>query len=376
VTVREQCTLYGAPHSLYTGKARSYLRKQGIAYRELMPSHPTYVRDIAPTIGRVIIPVVVTAAGDIIQDTIDIIDHFEAKGSRYPAYPSSPLQHVLALIIEYYGNQSLLKHAMHYRWSYREQQSAFLERAFSARAPQGAAEKIMARMQSYLPQLGVTEQTIPVIERSYEALLAILDKHFSAYPYVFGGRPTIADYGLMGPLFAHLGRDPVPANIMKVRAPNVFRWVERMNAPDLDSPEFPDQAAELFEHDAIPATLEALFAHIAAEIFPELTDKLTFLDEWIATHRPQDGAPVTEKPHQRRLGVVSTQFRDVPIDAGVEPYLVYVLRRVDRVLAALPAAEKARVDAALTTLGLQHARIGERRYSVARRNHIEVWEYV
>jgi glutathione S-transferase len=374
VIAAEQCTLYGAPHSLYTGKARSYLRKQGIAYRELMPSHPTYVRDVAPTIGRMIIPVVVTRTGDIIQDTIDIIDHFEATGSRYPAYPSSPLQHVLAVIIEFYGNQSLLKHAMHYRWSFREQQAAFLQRAFSARAPEGAAEKIMARMHSYLPQLGVTEQTIPLIERSYEALLAILDQHFSAHPYVFGGHPTIADYGLIGPLFAHLGRDPVPANIMKQRAPNVFRWVERMNAPDLDSPEFPDRTSDLFEQDSIPKTLEPLLAHVAAEIFPELTDKLAFLDEWVAKHRPQDGEPVTEKPHQRRLGLVRTHFRGMPIEAGVEPYLVYVLRRVDRVLTALSADEIARVDAALASFGLLAARMGKRNYSVGRRNHIEVWE--
>ena len=30
-------TLYGAPLSLYTGKARSYLRRQGIAFREEQP---------------------------------------------------------------------------------------------------------------------------------------------------------------------------------------------------------------------------------------------------------------------------------------------------------------------------------------------------
>ena len=72
--------LYGAPHSLYTGKARCYLRKQRIDYVERLPSHPTYVNEIAPTIGRNIIPVIVTSSGQIIQDTIDIIDHFEANG--------------------------------------------------------------------------------------------------------------------------------------------------------------------------------------------------------------------------------------------------------------------------------------------------------
>ena len=31
------CTLYGMRASLYTGKARSYLIKQGIEYQEMVP---------------------------------------------------------------------------------------------------------------------------------------------------------------------------------------------------------------------------------------------------------------------------------------------------------------------------------------------------
>jgi glutathione S-transferase len=366
--------LYGAPHSLYTGKARCYLRKQGIAYCERLPSHTTYVNDIAPQIGRNIIPVVVTPSGEIVQDTIDIIDHFDAQGVRYPAYPSTPLQHVLGIIIEYYGSQALLKHAMHYRWTYRDEQRAFLQHAFGVGAPQGMPEKVMARMQSYLPHLGVTAETIPLIEASFERLLDTLEVHFAAYPYLFGGRPTIADYGLIGPLYAHLGRDPVPERIMKTRAPHVYRWVERMNAPDLDVPEFPDVSADLVPDDAVPTTLEPLLDQIRAEIFPELTDKLAFMDAWIAQHNPRDGDPVSDKPHQRRIGAVRTQFLGAQIESGVEPYLVYLLRRADRVIARLSLADRKRVLHALEERGLRPALLGERGYSVDRRKHIEVWE--
>ena len=95
--------LYGAPHSLYTGKARCYLRNQGIAYIERPTSHPDFAARIAPAIGRSIIPVLETPQGDIIQDSIDIIDHCERAGTRWPAYPGTPLQHVVAVIIEYFG---------------------------------------------------------------------------------------------------------------------------------------------------------------------------------------------------------------------------------------------------------------------------------
>jgi hypothetical protein len=90
----------------------------------------------------------------------------------------------------------------------------------------------------FLPGLGVTPETIPAVEAAYEDLLDALDRHFQQHPYVMGGRPCIADFGLMAPMFAHLGRDPVPSQLMKSRAPNVYRWTERMNLASIADGEF------------------------------------------------------------------------------------------------------------------------------------------
>jgi glutathione S-transferase len=365
---------YAAPHSLYSAKARCYLRKQGIAYREVMPTDARFEQHIVPRIGRGIIPVLETVDGQIIQDTVDIIDHFEAQGVRYPAYPSGPRQRVLALMIEYYASLPMLRPAMHYRWSFFAQQERFIRDAFVAGSGVQAAEKIMGRMASYLPALGVSEATIPLIEASHERLLDILEAHFAEHPYLFGGRPSIGDYGLIGPLFAHLGRDPVPEQIMKQRAPKVFRWAERMNAGDLDSPEFPAAGDDFLADDAIPATLEPLLRHIAEEVFPELDDCLTFLDQWIEREQPQDGDPVAREAHQRRLGGVQTSFRGAPVQAGVQPYMIYLLRRVDHFIAGLDAPGRQAVEDYLQAVGLARLRVGSRGYSVGRRNNIEVWE--
>jgi glutathione S-transferase len=366
--------LYGAPHSLYSGIARCYLRTQGIPYTERSTAHPDYVRRILPVTKRGIIPVLQTVDGTIIQDSLDIIDHFERGRVPYPAYPQGALQRTIAVIVQYYGMQAMLRHAMHYRWTYRDQQAAFLIRAFANGGDEARAEKVMARMNSYLPQLGVTAESIPVIEQSYLDLLGLLDIHFRSHPYLLGGRPSIADYGLIGPLFAHLGRDPVPAGIMKVHAPEVFRWVERMTAPDLDVPEFPTYGAEFVPDDHVPETLLPLLRHVADEIFPELTDKLAFIDAHFARVQPKDGDPVSEKPHQRNIGVVDTRFRGVPVQAGVEPYLIYVLRRADRFLGDCGEPDRSRVLAFLKDVGLRDALMGERGYSVDRRQQIEVWE--
>lgn len=366
-------TLYGAPHSLYTGIARSYLRTQGTPYIEVSTRHPDFLKQIVPVIQRGIIPVIETPDGQIIQDSLDIIDHFEQQGVPYPVYPDGPLQRVLAIIIQYYGCQALLPHAMHYRWSFREQQEGFLWDAFASGSGEDMAEKIMGRMNSYLPQLGVTDQTIPAIEQSFETLLQVLNAHFTEHPYLFGGRPSIGDFGLIGPLFAHLGRDPVPAGMMKIRAPRVFRWVERMTAPGLDTPDFPDCGTNFLPDDAIPETLEPLLAQIATEIFPILTDQLAFLDGLIAEHDPADGQPVSAKPHQRYVGLVESRFCGEPVQVGIQPYSLYILRRADKMLAASSVDAQARVREGLSARGLDAALPGDRGYSVDRRNHLEVW---
>ncbi|MEH6492497.1 glutathione S-transferase family protein [Halopseudomonas sp.] len=366
-------TLYGASHSLYTGKARCYLRNQGIAYVEVPTSHPDFATRILPQIGRGIIPVLETPDGRVIQDTVDIIDFFEAQGVPYPVYPTTPLQRVVAVIIEYYGSQAMLKHAMHYRWSYRDEQEAFLRHAFASGSGEAMADKIMGRMNSYLPRLGVSEQSAALIEQSFEQLLEVLEAHFGMVPYLLGGRPSIADYGLIGPMFAHLGRDPVPLGIMQRRAPRVHRWVERMTAPGLDVVEYADSLPEFWPDDALPPTLLPVLQHIARDIFPELTDKLAYMDQWVADVQPADGTPVTEKPALRQIGMVSTQFRGAVVDVGVEPYLLFLLQRAAEVVNALPPAQANALMATLDEFGLAGAVPLGRDYSVARAGNIEVW---
>ncbi|MFM9828098.1 MAG: glutathione S-transferase N-terminal domain-containing protein, partial [Sphingomonas sp.] len=72
--------LFGMPGSLYTAKARSYLRKQRLDVEELPVGHPDFAA-IARQVGRFIMPVVEAPDGAIIQDTTAIIDHVERSGA-------------------------------------------------------------------------------------------------------------------------------------------------------------------------------------------------------------------------------------------------------------------------------------------------------
>lgn len=364
--------LYGMPHSLYTGKTRSYLRKQGVRYEERVPD-ALFAERVLPAIGRAIFPVVVLPGGEIVQDTVAILDRLETDGVPLSAYPEGARQRAAACLIELYAVVGLTRHAMHYRWSYRDEQEHFLRDQFSA-AGGARAEAVMAKMNGYLPMLGVSPETIPAIEQSYGELLDLLEEHFAHEPYLFGGQPSVGDYGLLGPLFAHLGRDPVPADIMKRRAPKVFRWTERMNAADPDTPEFPGYPAGFLSDDAIPPTVEALLVHIARELVPELDALAEFFRRFAAEGGVEEGAFATEKPHQRTVGSFATSFRNVPITGSAQPYTLWLWQRVTDTWSQADAQGRAAIEDLFARTGLASLLSPHIPLRVGRRDHREVWQ--
>lgn len=285
-------TLWGAAHSFYTGKIRSYLIKKGAAFREICPSHPRFNAVIVPTVGQVVVPVLETPEGQILQDTSDMIDHLEARWPAPPMIPATPVQCAVAWLLGAFGSEALLPAGMHYRWSFRAQQEDFLRAEFGRAVHAGpdraarrsAGEQMMNYFSGFLPFLGVLPETIPAIEAACLELLDALDVHFQHYPYLLGGRPCIADFGFMAPLFAHLARDPVPATLMKNVAPNVYRWTERMNAPGFSDGEFPDHPETCLPDDAIPSTLEPVLRLVFQDWGPELLANAALYNAWVKSN--------------------------------------------------------------------------------------------
>jgi|SRR5690625_2010805 len=234
--MQNECQLYGAQISYFTGKARAYLRFKDIPFQENPATRKIYKNVILPRVGWPVIPVLVTPEGETLQDTSDIIDALELRYPRASVYPQTPRQHLAALLLEVYGDEWLKIPAMHYRWAKNRDWivEEFGRLAHPERPPaeQYAAGVETSRpFEGALPLLGVTEKTAAVIEKSYEELLAELDNHFAGHDFLFGSRPSIGDFGLIGPLYAHQYRDPESGKIMRRLAPRVVQWVERMQYP-------------------------------------------------------------------------------------------------------------------------------------------------
>jgi hypothetical protein len=99
-----------------------------------------------------------------------------------------------------------------------------------ATAPADAEEGVRSRMVARLHHVGSSPETAPIIEGSFERLLGLLERVLGDKAYLFGGTPSLADFGLAGQ-FAQLLSDPTPGAMIKRQAPKLAAWVERMDKP-------------------------------------------------------------------------------------------------------------------------------------------------
>ena len=336
--------LYGAEFSLYSGKARAYLRYKGLPFEERLATRRVYKEVIVPGVGAPIIPVLSTPDGELVQDTTDIIDFLERRHPEPPVYPAGPRQKLVALMLEHYGDEWLVIPAMHYRWSVLDQQYDFIMGEFGGlSAPEESpenriaiGEKTSAPFRGSIVGLGVNEDTVDAIESEYLTLLDQLSAHFASHRFLLGDRPCIADFGFIGPLYAHLGRDPVPRAIMEKRAPAVYGWVQRMQSPSGDYGDWlPD--------DGIPDTLIPILKTLCRDFLPDVLDVVARNAAWLEEH-PGEDIP-------RYLGMHTFRIGDVESERVIHSYSQWMFQRPRDHYQSLSGEDRAAADALLERIG-------------------------
>ena len=379
--------LWGTPHSLYTGKARSCLIKKGLRFVERCPSHPDYKARVRPTVGLVTFPVLETPDGQFIQDSTDIVsylDSLENLASGNSLTPSTPVQLAVARLIDGFGLEGMLQVAMHYRWSYRDEQELFLQTEFGRglypgedrEARRAAGRRVMDFFSSSLPTLGINPQTIAAIENAYEELLEALDIHFQHYPYVMGRRVSIADLGLIAPMYAHLGRDPYPTALMKKRAPNVARWVERMQLPNTPDGEYAPYVADWLLDDEIPATLEPVLTLLFKDWGPQLSADIASYQHWLDANPGIEAGQLINFNDGRlvhpTLGMVSYEWRGVQVQRASAVHGLWLFQMAQAVTQAMSADAGQNLAALLKRTGGQDVMALALPHLIERRNNVLV----
>jgi len=114
--------------------------------------------------------------------------------------------------------------------------------------------------------------TKPVIEESYARVLAAMEAGVPTQEYLFGTRPSLADFGLFGQLQI-LATDPTSAGIMRTEAPHLHTWLMRLD--DASGIE-----GEWLPADAAPSPTVIALLRLAGEVYlPFLTANAEAIDE-------------------------------------------------------------------------------------------------
>ncbi|WIM13643.1 glutathione S-transferase family protein [Enhydrobacter sp.] len=236
MAVTDTFRLFGSELSPYSVKVRSYLRYKGMPH-EWIPRSAANQAEFQKHAKLPLIPLVITPEGEGLQDSTPIIEHFEAKASGPSIVPDDPALAFLSALIEEYADEWTNKWMFHYRWSYPADCWATAERiALQMMGDQGplavaqARAAVAERMTGRLGFVGSNPVTRPLIEASFTRAVEILDRHLAARPYLLGGRPAMADFGLWGQ-FYEMATDPTPGAQMRTSAKHVMAWVERMVSP-------------------------------------------------------------------------------------------------------------------------------------------------
>jgi glutathione S-transferase len=363
----DRLVLWGANWSLYTAKVRPYLIKKGIEYVELNPSHPHFKESVLPRIGHFTVPVLETPDGEIIADSTEIMEFLETRFPSVPMLPEDKALSALAHLIHSFGSEGLTKPAMYLRWNTTFENRLFAREDFSrsleTRSEREAsncqqADAFAVAMRGFLPVLGIglSHDVDVAVETSTDKLYDTLNAHFLEYPYILGGVPSLADYGMMGPLYAHHGRDVSSSNALKVRAPALYRWIETMGRAPIVDPEVWHVPQEFFSVDDLPDTLMAFLRLIAEDYVPEIVATVDLYHQWLGADERAAGTICdvegTKRNHQV-LGEIEHVQRGVTIKRIALLDSVNHHMRLQDVMDQMSDGEKHTLDGILQQVGAQ-----------------------
>lgn len=325
---------YAAPMSYFSGKVRPALAYKKIQYAEIWPTREVQ-KEIRAKTGVQFIPVIETDTGEVLQDSPRMFERIEAMVPWPPIFPEDPALRVVAEIVQDFCDDILVPQALHWRWSYPEQRQWVEEDWTSAMG--AIAPKLAAQVSSAIPLFGVTDKTRAAIEEWFGRFLDMLGAHFESSRFLLGDVVTIADYALFGPMFAHFARDPVPARLIRERAPVVMTWLHEVTAA---APPAPWAGPPEVRDTLLPILREA-----GRTFVPSILAVGDFVAEALAAIPAGEDAP-------RILGLIEQDLFGVAEQRLASPYAVWRHARTVSRFAGLAHAERALVEEMLGSTGL------------------------
>ena len=385
--------LFSAEHSIFSAKVRAYLRFKhdqgdlGEGFEDILATPDLMTNLLTVRSGSPSLPQMEAPDGAWVQDTSEIIDYVEANHSKIsiiPDYRTRPKQRLASYILELLADEWLIVPACWERWHYSLATTEPNHRAFNeqqwgsflapgengrARRAAGAAffENIFGISDTVdnpkgpyqgLIHLGCTEATLPSWLAMQQRLLEALESHLEAHDYVLGGRPSLADYALLGPIYAHFYRDPVAGFDLRRSFPLVCEWVDRTNAEgcmnarrfgqklysvgdngELVGREAMSDNGAWLADDKVPDTIMPILTIFFDEMWPYLKSSINTLSRFISSDEQVIGGELPRKSFTATPGFEEYQTGEgtltVPFTIGesegrrmVVPIQIWMVQRI------------------------------------------------
>lgn len=183
--------------------------------------------------GKRLLPVVQFPDGAYWNDSTPIIHELEDRHEGRSVLPPSPAERFLARLIDDVADEWLSVILMAFRWT-SDEDVAFCARrqmhGWLGAVPEAelaaAISRFTARQQGVRTLIGGgNEEAKHVYESHYAAFLDIMEAGLARQMFLFGDRPSIADFGLYG-MLTQFVVDPTPARIMRERAVRTYQWTQ------------------------------------------------------------------------------------------------------------------------------------------------------
>jgi glutathione S-transferase len=259
--------VHGMMQSYFTRKMTGYLDYKGIhwVFRRFAGVSPEALA--AGFTGGV--PVVETPTGDFMWDSTAMIHHLELRVPEPAVLPADPVQRFLCYVIEDVADEWLYRPAVGTRWYFPENYAVGgfeLARDMTVKMPVACDQAyagVGEHVRSSCPPLGVTGDTIQSwVDDVLRPWLRALGAHLARRPYVFGDRPSLADFAIFGGNAAHFVNDPLCRRWTEEDGPAVVQHTHRLFEPE-------DQVFGAWDDPrSVPETLTALLAELGTRYLP------------------------------------------------------------------------------------------------------------
>lgn len=225
--------LYAHIGSPYSMKMRALLRYRRIPHVALgrMSDWDHALRQVRVPV----MPVLESPDGTFHNDSTPLLFDLERRHKQRSVVPAHEGDAFLAFLIEDLADEWLSKAMYAYRWAYPDHTCwtgrliAYDQHFGGGReAIEQAGHSFETRQVGRNALVGCTEANLPMLERIAELVLDAMEATVPIQPFLFGTRPSLADFGLFGQL-CQFSLDLAAIAPCQKRAPYTMRWIHHVH---------------------------------------------------------------------------------------------------------------------------------------------------